>query len=468
MKASLTAFSRRTAVREPIKKLQETTSMKLKHVMLPIATAVVAFAAASASADFDFHGYMRSGAGVTTKGGNQSCFGLPGAYSKYRLGNECQTYGELEFDTDVLKTKDGVDFKYVGMLGFQTNSGADFENLADNSANNHISIRQSYVQASGIPGTGSAQFWAGKRYYQRNDMHIIDFFYWNNSGVGGGVQNVDLGGDVKFSYAFIRNLPNNGDDQGLNPVLNPGFVPVGSQQLSTHDFRVSGIKTNPDGDLTLGAAYVNSSQNDKVPNTPDNKNGWWAVVQHHQGNVLGGDNKAAIQYGKDAGWQLGEAQFVPSSGGSISMWRVIDQLVWQPTPQLSGALVFVYQDAKFDATGVSQKWWSIGARPIFSVSEYFALQGELGFDQYKDSGDGLGSSRLTKFTFAPTIRPGGGFWSRPELRLFMTYAKWNDTAQKRYGGIFGQGTCAATGSSTAVFGCDTSGLTYGLQAEAWW
>ena len=424
--------------------------MKLKHVMLPIAAAVAALAAASASADFEFHGYMRSGAGVTTKGGGQQCFQLPGAFSKYRLGNECQTYGELEFDTDVLKAKDGATFKYHGMLGYQTNGGADFENLAD--PGNHIAIRQSWAEATGIPGTGSIRFWAGKRYYQRNDIHINDFFYWNDSGVGGGIENIDLGGDLKLHYAFIRQYPNNGNDV--------------NQQLSTHDLRLSGIKTNPDGDLTIGLDGVSESRNDNAfaPGTPDNKSGWNINVQHFQGNVLGGYNKAALQYGHDAGSGLGEGNFT-QIGQKI--WRVVDQLVWQPTPQFSGMFAFVYQDAKADTSPqFHDKWLSLGVRPIFMLSDYFALQAELGYDQIKpESGS---TRRLTKFTFAPTVRPGGGFFSRPELRLFVTYAKWNSAAQDA--GIFGQNGCNSTPQvgSTSPFGCDTNGLTYGLQAEAWW
>src|SRR5215470_609714 len=43
---------------------------------------------------FEFDGYVRSGFGVNAKGGDQDAFGLPGV-SKYRLGNETETYGEL-------------------------------------------------------------------------------------------------------------------------------------------------------------------------------------------------------------------------------------------------------------------------------------------------------------------------------------------------------------------------------------
>ncbi|XPE51878.1 carbohydrate porin [Shigella flexneri] len=45
----------------------------------------------------DFHGYACSGIGWTGSGGEQQCFQtLTGAQSKYRLGNECETYAELK------------------------------------------------------------------------------------------------------------------------------------------------------------------------------------------------------------------------------------------------------------------------------------------------------------------------------------------------------------------------------------
>ena len=38
----------------------------------------------------EFSGYLRSGVSNSLNGGKQSCFKLPGAESKYRLGNECE------------------------------------------------------------------------------------------------------------------------------------------------------------------------------------------------------------------------------------------------------------------------------------------------------------------------------------------------------------------------------------------
>jgi maltoporin len=40
---------------------------------------------------FEFHGYMRSGAGLNGNGGQMVAFQAPGADAKYRLGNETDT-----------------------------------------------------------------------------------------------------------------------------------------------------------------------------------------------------------------------------------------------------------------------------------------------------------------------------------------------------------------------------------------
>jgi maltoporin len=46
---------------------------------------------------FEFHGYLRSGQGLNSEGGQMVAFQAPGAPAKYRLGNEADTYGELIF-----------------------------------------------------------------------------------------------------------------------------------------------------------------------------------------------------------------------------------------------------------------------------------------------------------------------------------------------------------------------------------
>lgn len=63
---------------------------------LPLAVAVAAGVMSAQALAVDFHGYARSGIGWTGSGGEQQCFQATGAQSKYRLGNECETYAELK------------------------------------------------------------------------------------------------------------------------------------------------------------------------------------------------------------------------------------------------------------------------------------------------------------------------------------------------------------------------------------
>uniref|UniRef100_UPI00396CF417 carbohydrate porin n=1 Tax=Escherichia coli TaxID=562 RepID=UPI00396CF417 len=44
-----------------------------------------------------------------------------------------------------------------------------------------------------LPGS---TIWAGKRFYQRHDVHMIDFYYWDISGPGAGLENIDVGSAI--------------------------------------------------------------------------------------------------------------------------------------------------------------------------------------------------------------------------------------------------------------------------------
>ena len=65
---------------------------------------------------------------------------------------------------------------------------------------------------------------------------------------------------------------------------------------------------------------------------------------------------------------------------------------------------------------------------------------------------------MTKFTLAGALSTGPDFWNRPELRLYVTSAKWNDAANNQAGGsLTGFGPLPAK----------TSGTSYGMQVEMW-
>src|ERR1019366_9946977 len=71
---------------------------------------VVAPVAKPKVGDLTTHGYFRGGFGASNKKGRMTCFALAlegGLLSKYRLGNECEVWAEMEFTTVVYAGDDG-------------------------------------------------------------------------------------------------------------------------------------------------------------------------------------------------------------------------------------------------------------------------------------------------------------------------------------------------------------------------
>ncbi|WP_137936052.1 carbohydrate porin [Chitinivorax sp. B] len=386
-------------------------------IALSVAAVSAALAAQSFAAGVDFHGYLRSGAGSSSKGGKQVCFQLDGAPSKYRLGNECETYGELAFDADLYKSAQGsAYFKLHTMAAFSVPADGDWEQADP-------SWRQTWTEVGGF-GEGAlatAKIWAGKRYYKRNDVHLNDFFYWNNSGPGGGIEDIDLGFG-KFSYAYIRRA------DSKNSKISQ----------TTHDMRLEAIGLGTAGTLDLGLNF--GSKNNVDNNGDGNKNGTSVTVQH---NLPLGDswNKFIVQYA-NKNIELDGSSY--PGANDKSKWRVLDRFFFN-VGNLDGEGLLGYTKVKD-----GDRWFTAGVRPVYHFNELFSLASEVGYDRVKpNAGD---TRNLWKVTIAPQISAGKSYWSRPTIRAFVTYAKWNKE------GVAGGD----------VFKDKTNGTSYGIQTEAWW
>lgn len=428
-----------------------------------LAAGVLAALSGSAMADaavpIDFNGYFRAGTGGASKGGQQACFKLAGAASKYRLGNECETYGELALGAQLYKLPDS-DTTFRVHTRLAVNAPQDLD-----SASTTTSWAEAWAEADKI-GSGAfanARVWAGKRFYQRNDVHITDFYFWNNSGNGGGIENVDVGLG-KLSYAYRRNSGAVKTGTKTEFYLDPNdgltktrLVDVNSTSaISGHDFRLGGIPVNPGGELTIGVDFRFADNSDAAKAAGiSNSNGQMFNLMHTQNNVLGGFNRIALQYGRGVVANLSPGAPAFGAGSSDKAWRIVEQLMVQPEgTNWTGMGTFVYEDQ----IG-KQKWISYGARPQYHFNDKWSMAVDFGHDEVKP--DGASRRTLNKITIAPQISAGRQFFSRPVLRAFYTYARWNDAAQAA-------APAGDTLSATGVFGSSTNGSTFGIQAEAWW
>lgn len=390
--------------------------------LLPIAALLCCgFGSAYASdAEGELHGYFRAGAGSNSAKGSQACFGLPGV-AKYRFGNECDTYGEFSYTRELAKSGNGASFVGTVMANFhEANSVSNSKNWG---------LNQLMLEAKKLDFLNGATAWVGKRFYNRPDIHVLDLQMVGMDGVGAGIDGIKAG-PGKFGYALMRN-----DDQGA----------VGTSSATRHQFLYHGVPINPDGSLNFDATII--SADSKIANS---KGGFSLSVAHKQDKILGGDNTLWLQYGQGAGAQKPGQVGDILAGSDTKQTRIGDQLIWQFTQEFTGSLDFVYQRNKSPA-GTST-WTSIGARPTYALSENIKLVLDVGHDRVTPAAGN--TQQLTKVTFAPVLTAGKGFWTRPELRAFVTYAKWNDAAQ-------------AAGIANGVFGSATSGTSVGIQAEVW-
>jgi maltoporin len=409
---------------------------------------------------FVFQGYVRAGTGINSDGGQQVAFQAPGAYSKFRLGNETETYGELGFDTNWINPDhaDGAWFKTSVKLAVVAHRNNTFDVL------NAIAIREAYAEAGHVMDSHpETTFWAGQRFYRRKDVHIIDFFFHDMSGYGAGFQDLKVADKIKLAVAYLGGAAN--QDPSKEPVLANN----GKLLKSTIDLRIYDIPAGP-GTLELWLIPTLASNGNLSANDTNNRSGLGGGVFFFM-PFMGGFNEVSAEfgYGGAANFSSGIDRSIASGGW---LGRIVERATIQANPKLSMMWSVVAQlDNKNGSAGGStgNTWISVGARPVFMTSKYTGIAVEGGFDFVKpetspNPGGGTSLGVLGKLTVAGLIRPAADFWARPELRVFVTAASWNDPI-KGAGGVGSDGNLQP---SVNPYANDNFGLTAGVQMESWW
>jgi maltoporin len=161
-------------------------------------------------------------------------------------------------------------------------------------------------------------------------------------------------------------------------------------------------------------------------------------------------------------------------------FRAGGYFVWNPNPCFSlGVWAFWQQDSAgfrliqsftnpvnggtvIQNSPATRNLYEGGIRPVVWITDNIAIQGQAwggyidnvrGFQANSNPTVNPGtlsptafgrSGTLGVFTIAPTIKPKGGFFTRPELRVFATYAIWSDSLR-------GSTTAIQEGGNTGGF-----------------
>lgn len=425
----------------------------LAWIALPLA--VPRAASAQDEVGFRFHGYLRSGFGVSGTGDPQEAFRAPLAGAKYRLGNETEAYLETTFAYGLRPQDDEralFDTKITVSYVTPTSNTNSFETT--------VALREAYATAKGILGSQeSAVFWAGQRFYDRHDLHMSDFYYRDLSGFGGGLDDVPIGG-ARLSVSWLGG--------SLNTLQPNGTVPPpGSFQLSknTFDVRLSHLPLlggRAQLALDLGLFSGDTVTFVDGPVFVLDNTGWAASLLHER-PLGGGRNKLSVQYGTGVAadfravlTSIPGRTFAPGDTLDFDdfwQFRFVEDLQLAGDGPLTLQLGAVWQEiGNGAATGDRVTWTSLGLRPAYHFNRYVSLELEAGWDHTDQRGGTSGS--LWKVTLAPQITPTAAVLSRPSLRAYVTWASWSD-------GFVGL-------VAPVRYGTDDRGFGAGVQLETWW
>lgn len=385
--------------------------MKMRYTL--IAAAAVGMLSTGAQA-VDWGGYTRIGPGQKQNSGDgRRCFnggqtsaegavgGLgsqaPGHGGIGRLGNECETYGE--FGLSQTMTAGGVSYKALLMTNFYAPGSFPADD-----AGKTPKVNQLYVEGKGFDIAPNINFWIGRRFYHRADVHFDDSFYVHGGlqdSTGAGADGIDVG-IGSLGVAVFRK-----DDAA-----------VGNNAGTLLNIDLQGINVNPGGKLRVIGSFTNFSGD-------GGESGAGLTVQHNQANIFGGaENTAWLQWAKGSTWlDMGFAGATQDS--NYKRWRIADSLAWLKGPLTAQTLLHYGRAEEPSGAGsITAKTFSVAGRVAYAFTNNFKLQGELGFATTKP-GDAA-KQNVTKFTIAPTLTVGPNYYDRPELRFYVSAFSYND------------------------------------------
>jgi maltoporin len=412
-------------------------------------------------------GYFRAGYARSGKGGPMQAFAAPGAASKYRLGNEAENYGELIL---------GKNFYLPGVFNLDAGSaaGATFKGpvarvqvrlsfynpYSASAAATSVGLPEAWASIGNVlPFAPSTKLWAGNRFYRRHDIHMLDFYYWNMSGGGGGIEDIPLGpGHLAFAWIGW------GSTSGLSYVPEPDPENAAGFNKATYDLRAYDLPLLF-GQLEVGVSFVNATSGvDELGRQGPTGRGFGATLIHTLPHFISDDGiqKLSIQFGTGpartftAGFEtqtLPEGTFIHPDEDVDYRFRVTESFSANVGRYFSIGPVLVFQQSHDDSLDMDQTWLSAGVRPIFHFTRHVNLALEGGVDWVNEE-ELASAGLLGKLTIAPQISIADRWNSRPVIRGFVTGAFWSDDFVGRVGG--------------ADYATSKHGVSAGMQMEAWW
>ena len=362
-------------------------------------------------------------------------------------------------------------FQVVLTPSMFSNNGSFLGAFANNfSAQLRIELFQAYLEAGNVL-IPDLQLWVGQRFYRGSDVHIADYYFFNQLNAQGfgakykgldvavllqtsrnqGLYAVDLDGDPDTAGPLVDRQRTVFVGQYVLPVMEKHSVhflgefhllpaaraTIGGEALAEGDIGYAlGVK----GRLDLGGGSFNE------------------LSVRYGGGIANGAFATSPTWGT-----FGATNEDGRYGGSLGL-EVVDHFLYNVNPLFSVNAYAILQYSK-GASGESTDKafnFAVGARTFLYLHDQFHLINELTYQAFgRGLPEGVEAPPLPSavtFTVMPTLVPSGerSVWARPHLRMIYTLALYNQSARDNLASPY-----------LSTFGPRQFGHYLGARAE-WW
>lgn len=406
-----------------------------------------------------WNGYFRSGFNSNSSGSasDNTTIQAPNSGGFYRLGGAESNYAAWNLNRK-FTVGDAWAKAYFG-LAYEDREARRW--LFD-TKNDTIFMDKAYVEMGNLDFAPDATFWAGRVNYGY-DIHILDSKFYEIRSPGIGVKGLDMAGGKVDLFVVAHDSDSDTtytDESGTTVTYSDGAKPrthtLGAEYKKDNWWFAASVQTNSNDE-----SFQVTKNIDGVSGTYDADAatfGSQIMVNYKQDSYFGltnGTTKYVAQYGNGLSaaylGRIGDTNQSNKDGQSYRFF--IDGLAQMGKWDLN-TVALIQQKDDVDFKGSKNSWWTIGARPVYYVTENFAMQFEAGYtrsnyesDTQKEEGG------LTTLTIAPTLKLKSAFMNRPEIRFFATYGNY---------------TGDYTADSLDGYDSDDRNVfTFGAQAEVW-
>lgn len=343
-----------------------------------------------------------------------------------------------------------------------------------------IGLPEMYAEARNLFNK-DLNIWVGSRLYRGPDVHMADYFYFNDhSGQGFGVEYKR----TRFNVNFVAST----DTTATVPPYFYLNIKSGTSSLEIRERTVMVLEQDfKVGKDLLFSALLEYHKIGDPTSASDTSNlllsfpgdHGWVIGGRMQWNRLGNlrpgsFNQLGVRYGSrianggDGGstrtWEtFGAVDTTSFKFSEAYSWHIVDHFLFNISPgfSLNGYAIYNKSRGAAPVKGLSETYLgrevynakedlSVGVKGVNYISDIFHWQTELHYSQRKDGDQDW--YNMVKLSLIPTLAVRGekSVWSRPHFRFIYSVARYNDYARdnlyssylqlvgpKRWGHFFG-------------------------------